>query len=78
MAMPATTEFDQEEPVIDAIRDGDRYAFRELVERHDRWVRGVVYGVLGRRDCVDDVCQQVWTQAWRRIAELRDSASWRP
>jgi len=78
MAMPATTDFDQEEPVIDAIRGGDRYAFGELVERHDKWVRGVVYGVLGKRDCVDDVCQQVWTQAWRRIGELRDSASWRP
>ncbi len=77
MAMPATEDFESELPVIDAIRGGDRYAFKELVERHDAWVRGVVYGVLGKRDCIDDVCQQVWTQAWRRIGELRDSAVWR-
>lgn len=77
MAMPATTEFDPEEPVIDAIRGGDRYAFKEIIQRHDHWVRGVVFGVLGKRDCIDDVCQQVWTSVWRRAGELRDSTSWR-
>lgn len=77
MAMPRTEEFDAEEPVIDAIRGGDRYAFDELVRRQGRWVRGVVFGVLGRRDCVDDVTQQVWTAVWQRIGELRDTKSWR-
>lgn len=75
--MPRAEEFDAEEPVIDAIRGGDRYAFDELVRRQGRWVRGVVFGVLGRRDCVDDVTQQVWTAVWQRIGELRDPKSWR-
>lgn len=77
MAMPATTDFDSQQPVIDAMRGGDRYAFKELVQEHETWVRGVVFGVLGRTDCIDDVCQKVWTQAWRRIGELRDSSTWR-
>ena len=78
MAMPFAEEFDAEEPVIEAIRGGDRYAFEEFVRRRNRWVRGVIFGVLGDRECVDDVAQQVWSAVWQRIGELRDSRSWRP
>lgn len=76
MAMP--NEFDPELPVIDAIRAGDRYAFGELVRRHDQWVRGVIYGVLGDHDRVDDAASEAWAAAWRRIGELRDIGRWRP
>lgn len=77
MAMPFAEEFEAEEPVIEAIRCGDRYAFEEFVRRRNRWVRGVIFGVLGSQDCVDDVSQQVWTAVWQRIGELRDSRRWR-
>jgi len=77
MASPKADEFDAELPVIDAIRGGDRYAFDELVRRQGRWTRGVIFGVLGRRDLVDDVAQQVWTAVWQRIGELRETKSWR-
>ena len=76
--MPLAEEFDSEEPVIEAIRSGDRYAFQEFVCRRNRWVRGVIFGVLGNRECVDDVSQQVWSAVWQRIGELRDNRSWRP
>jgi RNA polymerase sigma-70 factor (ECF subfamily) len=75
--MPLADEFDAEEPVIEAIRGGDRYAFQELMQRQGRWVRGVVFGILGRPDLVDDVCQQIWTAVWQRVGELRDVRSWR-
>lgn len=65
-------------PVIEAIRAGDRHAFSEFLGRNSGWVRGVVYGVLGDRDHVDDAVQQVWTAAWLRIGELRDANRWRP
>jgi len=78
MAMPFAEDFEAEEPVIEAIRGGDRYGFEEFVRRRNRWVRGVIFGVLGNRDCVDDVSQQVWTAVWQRIGELRDNRSWRP
>lgn len=69
---------DAEGPVIEAIRSGDRFAFDELVRRHHGWVRGAVYGVLGDRDAIDDVVQQVWAGFWQRIGELRDVSRWRP
>ena len=71
-------DFDPEEPVLDAIRQGDPYAFNEFVHRHRRWVEGVVFSVLGDRNRVDDVAQQAWTNAWQRIGELRDLKRWRP
>ncbi len=78
MAMPLPDEYDPEEPVIDAIRGGDPYAFGELVSRHNAWVRAVVFGVLGDADRVDDVVQQVWVSVWSRVGELRESKRWRP
>jgi len=73
-----TSGFDEDLPLIQAIQGGDAYAFGELVRRHDRWVRGVLFGVLGNSDRLDDVAQQTWTAMWTRIGELRDVAKWRP
>lgn len=78
MAMAQSDAFDAEEPVVEAIRAGDRYAFSEFVRRQTGWVRGAIYGVLGEHDSVDDVAQHVWTNVWQRIGELRDARSWRP
>lgn len=75
--MPLAEDYDADQPVIEAIQQGDKFAFEDLVRRHGMWVRSVVFGVLGDRDVVDDVVQQVWTTVWRRIDKLRDSRRWR-
>jgi len=75
--MAATADFDPDQSAIEAIRQGDHDAFRDLLRREDRWVRGVVYSVLGDRQRVDDVTQQVWAAVWERINELRDVQRWR-
>ena len=77
MTSTATMQFDPEEPVVEAIRAGDRYAFAELLRRHDKWVRGVIFSVLGDANLVDDVAQQVWISVWQRIANLKDAELWR-
>lgn len=64
--------------MVDAIRSGDRHAFAEFVGRQRKWVRAVIFGILGTRDPVDDVAQQVWMVVWQRIRELRDVSRWRP
>jgi RNA polymerase sigma-70 factor (ECF subfamily) len=76
--MAATADFDADRPVLEAVQRGDHSAFREFLRRQERWVRGVVYAVLGDRDRVDDVVQQVWTTLWERCGELRDTQRWRP
>ncbi len=74
----AVREVDPDQPVVEAVLQGDRYAFGELVSRHSDWVRAVVFGVLGDQDRIDDVVQQVWTTFWEQVAKLRDPTRWRP
>ncbi len=78
MSMPLPDEIDLEQPVLEAVRQGDRYAFGEFARRQGQWVRGVVYAVLGNRDGIDDVCQRIWAQVWTEAPRLRDIARWRP
>jgi RNA polymerase sigma-70 factor (ECF subfamily) len=77
MAMTVTAEFDPERAMIQAICQGDRHAFEEFVRRQNRWIRGVIFSVIGDHDAADDVAQQVWVSAWNRFRELRDPARWR-
>jgi len=70
-------EYDAELPVIEAVQQGDADAMAELIGRQGRWVRGVIFGVLGRIDEVDDVAQRVWMRAWREAPRLADLARWR-
>ena len=58
--------------LVSAAQRGSRPAADQLVRQHDGWVRGVIYGTIGRRDLVDDVAQQVWTQVWERLGSLND------
>lgn len=70
--------YDPEIPVIEAIRQGDPHAMTEFVRRHERWVRGVIFGATGRMDDVDDIAQRVWMQVWREARSLDDQSRWRP
>lgn len=74
----AVREVDPDQSVVEAVLQGDRYAFGELVSRHSDWVRAVIFGVLGDQDRIDDVLQQVWTTFWEQIKKLRDPTRWRP
>lgn len=74
---PLEAQHDPERPVIEAIQQGDAYALDELMRRHGRWVRGVIYAALGRMDEVDDVAQRVWLQVWREAGRLDDVCRWR-
>lgn len=77
MRTASAAEFDPDLPLVQAIGSGDRYAFEEFLRRQDSWIRGLIYGVLGDRETVDDVAQQVWTAVWQRASELRDPRCWR-
>ncbi len=75
MAMPARQC--DEVAVIEAVQQGDQQALGELIERHGRWVRGLVYAQLGDVAATDDVLQQVWLRVWQQARSLRDPRTWR-
>lgn len=69
---------DQDQPLFEALAAGDGGALDELMQRHARFVRGVVYAVLGQSRDLDDVVQQVWLLVWRRAKTLDDPRRWKP
>ena len=77
MAVALGHESDGDQRVIEAARRGDPAAFAALAARNGDWVRGVIFGVLGNHDELDDVAQQVWTTVWHQLDRLRDVRCWR-
>ncbi len=55
-------------------RDGDRAAFRLLVERHQPMVRARARSLCGNPSDVDDVMQESFLQAFIALDRLRDPA----
>lgn len=68
----AAIDFDALRSLVTDAQAGSRHAADKLVREHDGWVRGVIYGVTGRPDLVDDIAQQVWAQVWERLPSLKE------
>jgi RNA polymerase sigma-70 factor (ECF subfamily) len=60
--------------LVRAARDGDPSAFSRLYERYGRVVHGLLLARVGR-DEVEDLVQDVFLTAWRRLEDLRDPAA---
>jgi RNA polymerase sigma-70 factor (ECF subfamily) len=56
---------------VRSARAGERAAFTELYDRYARVVHGVLLARVARDD-VDDLVQDVFLAAWRRLDDLRD------
>ena len=57
--------------LVGAAREGDRAAFGQLYERYARVVHGILLSRVPSED-VDDLVQDVFLNAWRRLRTLRD------
>ncbi len=60
--------------LVEAARNGDRSAFTKLYERYARMVHGIVLARAPRTEA-DDLVQDVFFFAWRKIETLRDVAA---
>ena len=73
-----TAAFDGEDAaLVRAAREGDRAAFGRLYERHARMVHGILLARAPRAE-VDDLVHEVFLQAMRRLASLRDVSAFAP
>jgi RNA polymerase sigma-70 factor, ECF subfamily len=57
---------------VEAARDGQSEAFGILVERYQRAVYAAAYRRLGNHAEAQELCQEVFIQALRKIEQLRD------
>jgi RNA polymerase sigma-70 factor, ECF subfamily len=60
--------------LVDRARSGDDAAFSTLHERYARTIHGLLLARVPRLD-VDDLVQDVFLTAWRRLEHLRDPAA---
>ena len=60
--------------LVRAARAGDESAFTRLYERYARMVHGVLLARVARQD-VEDLVQDVFLTAWKRLDALRDPAA---
>src|SRR5436189_1684434 len=60
--------------LVRAATAGDATAFTGLYERYGRMVHGLLLARVGR-DEVEDLVQDVFLTAWRRLQDLRDPAA---
>jgi RNA polymerase sigma-70 factor, ECF subfamily len=66
--------FSGEIPLVSAARAGNRRAFESLYDRWIRTVHGVLVSSVPHQD-VDDLVQEVFLQAFRRLDSLRDDTA---
>ena len=68
-----------EEELIDRVLAGDRSAFRPLVEAYESAVFGLCSRLLcGQKTDAEDVCQETFLRAYRKLAELKDRRRFAP
>lgn len=71
---PTATETSEEILLVEAARSGDRAAFGRLYDCYARMVHGIVLSRVPRTE-VDDLVQDVFLFALRRLGTLRDPAA---
>lgn len=59
-------------------RTGDREAFEELVRRRQSWLRTLLRRCCGDPALADDLAQQTFLQAWKKLRQLRDPERFGP
>jgi RNA polymerase sigma-70 factor, ECF subfamily len=73
-----TFEIENEDPrvvqarLVAAAQQGDREAFGQLCEQFERVVYAIAFRRLGDHAEAQEVCQEVFIQAMRKIGQLRD------
>ena len=69
---PAQVASSSDADLVRAAARGDKQAFVEIVVRSQAMVCGVALGIVGNIAASEDVAQEAFLTAWRKIHELRE------
>ncbi len=64
-----------DEELVVRSRRGDRQAFQTLVEKYQRRIYAVAYGLLGNRESALDAVQETFIKAHRSLARFKGKSS---
>ncbi len=62
---------DPDGPLVERAQRGDRFAFEQLVERHQHRLFTLAARTLGSRSDAEDAVQDAFLRAWRSIGSFR-------
>ena len=71
--MPATTPSVSDVTLIQQSRNGDESAYGQMVERYQSLVCSVAYSRCGDLGMSEDLAQEAFIQAWKKLADLSDA-----
>ncbi len=74
-SLPETSLSDLE--LLDRTSHGDNAAFGQLVARHQSVVCGIAYSILGDLARSEDVAQEAFVAAWKKLSQLHDRAKFK-
>lgn len=57
--------------LVEAAQSGDEAAFNQLIQRYKRRVFGTLFRIIGRREEVEDVAQDVFVRLHQSLPQLR-------
>ncbi len=63
--------------VVAQAREGDRDAFRALVDRHSRYVFSLAHRMTGNAQDAEDVVQEAWLKAHKQLSRFEARADFR-
>jgi RNA polymerase sigma factor (sigma-70 family) len=64
--------------LVAASLEGDRDAFGQIVERHQRLLCSLAYSATGNLTESEDLAQEAFVEAWRKLRGLREPEKLRP
>lgn len=60
-----------DEELVERAARGDDHAFRMIFERYSRPVTGFIFGMVGERGLAEDLSQETFVRAHRKLSSLR-------
>jgi RNA polymerase sigma factor (sigma-70 family) len=73
-----TIPSDTDSQLLSRCLEGDRAAFRPLVERYQSLLCSIAYAIVGDLKRSEDVAQEAFIAAWRQLRTLQDQSRFRP
>ena len=63
--------------IVAKARDGDRDAFKTLVETHSRYIYSLAHRMTGNAQDAEDVVQEAWLKAHKQLSRFESRADFR-
>ena len=63
--------------IVAKARDGDRDAFKTLVEAHSRYIYSLAHRMTGNAQDAEDVVQEAWLKAHKQLSRFESRADFR-